>query len=164
MELKPAATPEKKKSEAELKLEQNLQGLLEPGETLLGATAASQQKGMFSGGVVQLAVTDRRLIVQPLDRRGRDVKGNAISITQSEIAKAKISRAGGAWDDPSAVLMSQVAIQVKIKATGGEKYRFSMMDGQGNGLLGGLSGGPSQQTAVQALRAFLGDSDSASEI
>ncbi|MBK5232437.1 MAG: hypothetical protein JJE13_05605 [Thermoleophilia bacterium] len=57
--------------------------------------------------------------------------------------------------------MSQVAIQVKIKTTGGDKYKFSMMDGQGSGLFGGLSGGASQQSAVQALRAFLGESGAA---
>lgn len=163
MELKPKQESTKR-SKFEEQLAAHLESLLEPGETVLGATAASQQKGMFSGGVVNLAVTDRRLIVQPLDRRGRNLKGDAVSITRAELAKAKISRAGGAWDDPSAVVMSQVAIQVKIKTTGGEKYKFSLMNGEGGGLLGGLSGGPSQQNAVQALRAFLGDGDAASEI
>ena len=162
MELKPASTPKKEKSEAALKLEQHMQGLLEPGETLLGVTAASHQKSVFSGGVVNIAVTDRRLIIQPLDRRGKDVKGDPVFLTRDQIAKAKFSRNGGS--DPSGILMSQVAIQVKIKTTGGDKYKFSMMDGQGNGLLGGLSGGPSQATAVQALRVFLGEPDAATEI
>ncbi|MBK8295390.1 MAG: hypothetical protein IPK93_11745 [Solirubrobacterales bacterium] len=162
MELKPASTPKKERSEAAIKLEQSMRDLLEPGETLLGVTAASHQKSMFSGGVVNLAVTDRRLIIQPLDRRGRNVKGDAVSITQPEIDKASIGRSGGT--DPSGILVSQVAIQVKIKTTGGEKYKFSMMDGQGNGLLGKLSGGESQLSTVQALRAFLGDTDAAAEI
>ncbi len=162
MELKPASTPKKEKSEAAIKLEMHMESLLEPGEALLGVTAASQQKSMFSGGVVNLAVTDRRLIIQPLDRRGRTVKGDAVSITRPEIDKAKIGRSGGA--DPSGIIVGQVAIQVKIKTTGGEKYKFTMMDGQGNGLLGGLSGGASQLSTVQALRAFLGESGVAAEI
>ena len=163
MELKPAGTPEKEKSAAALKLEQHMEDLLEPGETLLGVTAASHQKSIFSGGVVNLAVTDRRLIVQPLDRRGRSTKGDAVSITREQVDKAKVSRSGGG-SDPSGILMSQVAIQVKIKTTNGEKYRFSMMDGEGRGLLGGLSGGATQQSAVQALRVFLGDTDAAAEV
>lgn len=162
MELKPAGTPEDEKSEAALKLEQHMQGQLEPGERLLGVTTASWQKSVFTGGVVNLAVTDRRLIVQPLDRRGRSTEGDPVSITRAEIEKAKISRAGGS--DPSGVMVSQVAIQVKIKTTNGEKYRFSMMDGEGKGLLGRLGGGATQQSAVQALRVFLGEEDAAAEI
>lgn len=155
MELKPKTTTAEK-SDLEEKLDGHVATLLEPGEKLIGLTAASQQKGMFSGGVVALVVTDRRLIVQPLDRRGREIKGEATSITQPELDKVKISRAGGAFDDPGAVVMSQVAISVKLKTTSGEKFRFSLMDGQGSGLFGGLSGGATQQSAVQALRTFLG--------
>lgn len=162
MELKPASTPKNEKSETELKLDRNMQSLIEPDEVLLGVTAASHQKSVFSAGVVYLGVTDRRLIIQPLDRRGRNVKGEATSIRPAEVVKAKIGRAGGAG--PSGIVMGQVAIQVKIRTTGGEKYKFSMMDGQASGLLGGLSGGASHQTAVQALRSFLGESDDAAEI
>ena len=42
----------------------HLESLLEPGEELLGICAASQQKGLFKGGVVALGVGDRRLIVR----------------------------------------------------------------------------------------------------
>lgn len=115
---------------------------------------------MFSGGVVALAVTDRRLIVQPLDRRGREIKGEAVSITRPELAKVRISRAGGAFDDPSVVVMSRIAMTVKLKTTGGDKFRFSLMDG-GGGLLGDLSGGAAQQNAVRALGSFLGEGDAA---
>ena len=164
MELKPAATGKepKERSGFEIELEQRVQGLLEPDEKLLGATVASQQKGLFSGGVATLVVTDRRLIVQPMDRRGRTVKGEPTSITQSELTKVKVRRAG-AGDSASSLIMSGVAITVKIKTTGGEKFQFSLMDGGGSAILGKLGGGPLQQQAVQALRVFLGE-DGASVI
>jgi len=145
MELKPS-TSSGRTSEFEQKLESHIEGLLTPGEKLLGVTAASQQKGIFSGGVVTLAVTDRRLIIQPLDRKGREVKGEASSLTRDEISKVKLRRAGGAWDSPTDVIMSHVAITVKLKTAGGEKFQFSLMDG----------------SSAEPLRVFLGESEGAS--
>ncbi len=49
----------------------HLASLLEAGEELTGVCAASEQQGMFKGRGVVLAVTDRRLLVVGLDRRGR---------------------------------------------------------------------------------------------
>jgi hypothetical protein len=57
------------------KVRPHLEQLLEPGETLEDFCAATQQSA-FRGGMVALAVTDRRLVVQPLDRRATP-KGEA---------------------------------------------------------------------------------------
>lgn len=156
MELKPKAT-ESKKKDYERKLEAHFGGLLEPGESLRGFCSASQQKGLFSGGVVSLATTDRRLIVQTLDRKGRVKTGEVISIAPEEIASASTGGAGGAWDDPAAVLMDRAATRLKIKTTGGEKLKFMLMDG--TGVLGGLGGGEMQRQGVDALMEFLGKSE-----
>ena len=51
------------------KHEPRLQGLLDRGEQLRGICAATQQS-TFKGRAVAIGVTDRRLLLQPLDRRG----------------------------------------------------------------------------------------------
>jgi len=157
MELKPKAT-ESKASQYEAELEAHLSTLLEPGETLRGFCSASQQKNMFSGGVVTLATTDRRLIIQTLDRKGKVKTGEFVSLDPSQVKSVKIGGAGGAWDDPSAVIMNRSAIQLKIKTTGGQKYKFTLMDG--TGIFGSFGGGDMQRNGVGALREFLGEADS----
>ncbi len=55
--------------------------MLEPGETLRGVAAATQQK-MFSRQLFALGVTDRRLILQPVGRH-IEAKGDPIFVTPS---------------------------------------------------------------------------------
>jgi hypothetical protein len=55
----------------------HLTARLEAGEELRGLCVASQQKSMFKGGAVVLGVTDRRLLVQPLTKRGEPGGGEA---------------------------------------------------------------------------------------
>ncbi len=160
MELKPKAT-ESKPSKFEGMIDERLGELLEAGETVRGVAAASQQKGIFSGGVVALAVTDRRLIIQPLDRRGKGPKGEATSIAREEVASAKLGRPGGSWESPSSIIVGQVSIQVKLKTKSGDKFRFMLMDG--SGLFGAMGGGESQAAGADALRVFL-DRDRAADI
>jgi len=151
VELKPKSTGSKP-SKLESILVDRLGELLEAGEGIRGLAAASQQKGIFSGGVVALVVTDRRLIVQPLDRRGKGPKGAATSITREQVASVKLGRPGGGWDSPSSVIVGQSSIQIKLKTTGGEKFRFMLMDG--SGPFGALGGGADQAAGAQALLAF----------
>ncbi len=152
MELKPKSIGSKP-SKLESILGDRLGELLEAGESVRGLAAASQQKGIFSGGVVALVVTDRRLIVQPLDRRGRGPKGGATSITREHVASAKFGRPGGGWDSPSSVIVGRSSVQVKLKTTGGEKFRFMLMAGSGPFAV--LGGGADQAAGAQALLAFL---------
>lgn len=157
MELKPATT-EKKKYEFRERLDAQLAELLEPDESLLGVCATSQQKGMFSGGVAALVVTDRRLIVQELDRRGRVKAGEYTSITEPEIESVKAGGVVGAWDSPSSMLMDSSTVKLKLKLTSGKKFKFTFMDG--SGPLGMLGGGESQRNGSAAVLAFLGRSES----
>jgi hypothetical protein len=86
-----------------------LEGQLGSGEELRGLCIASQQKGMFKGGAVAIGVTDRRLVLQPLDRRGA-ADGTPRSISPSEIASAKAGPAGGGWIDVDAAILDHAAV------------------------------------------------------
>jgi hypothetical protein len=138
------------------KLRPHLEGQLEAGERLDGICAASQQKGLFRGGAVALGVTDRRLIVQPLSRRG-DPEGEALSITPSELASAKAEGAGGGWPEIGAALMDHHAVKLTLETTAGEKLKLMMMHAEGSGLMASLGGGEAQRRGVEALgRWFVG--------
>lgn len=157
MELKPKKVAESKRTRYEEKLSAHLDSLLEPGETLLASSAASWQKSMFSQGVVCLATTDRRLIIQTLDRKGNIKDGQVVSLTPDDIESSKVGGAGGAWDDPSAVIMASSTIKLKIKTTSGQKYKFMLL--HGGGIMGAMGGGASQKNGVESLLAFLGKSE-----
>ena len=132
------------------KLRPHLEGLLEPGETLEGVCACSQQKGLFSGGAVALGITPRRLLVQSLTRRG-DPEGEAQSIRPADIADAKADGAGGGWAEIGPAILDETAVKVTLKLTDGEKLRLMMMR---DGGPMGLGGGESQRQGVQALAAW----------
>lgn len=126
-----------------------LEEALEPGEELGGICAASQQKGLFKGGAVALGVTDRRLIIQPLNRRGKP-DGEADSLTPAHVASARADGAGGGWYNVTAGIMDEAAVELQIKTTSGEKLKLMMMRGEG-AVLGNLGGGESQRRGLEAL-------------
>lgn len=119
------------------------------GEELRGLCVASQQSGMFKGGAVVIGVTDRALLVQPLNRRG-DPDGAAQSIPSEQVASAKAGPAGGEWFNVDAVVLDHAAARLEIKTTGGEKLKLMLMRGEGK-LLGKLGGGETQREGVEAL-------------
>jgi hypothetical protein len=102
--------------------------LLEPGEQLRDVCAASQQKGMFSGGAVAIGITDRRLLIQPLSRRGTP-DGEPLSIAPEQIAGVKAGGAGGGWLSPGNIVLDLTANRLEIKMTGGEKLKLMLMRG-----------------------------------
>jgi hypothetical protein len=126
-----------------------LEAQLEAGEELRGICVASQQKGLFKGGSVAIGVTDRRLVVQSLDRRGNP-DGVPLSIAPDEVADAKAGPAGGEWFNVTSGIMDHAAVRLEIRTTGGEKLKLMMMRGEGK-VLGKLGGGEAQQRGVQAL-------------
>jgi hypothetical protein len=124
---------------------------LQPGEILQGLIAATHQK-TFSGSLYAIAVTDRRLLLQPLDRRAQ-TKGDSRSIAPGELVSADIDGAGsGWWTAPSAIL-DMSAIALTVRTVDGEKVKLMMMNGAG--LLGGLGGGQGQRDGVLALADWL---------
>ena len=122
---------------------------LEPGEELQGICVASQQKSMFKGGAVAIGVTDRRLTVQPLDRRG-DPDGPAQSIIPNQVVSAKAGGAGGGWWSVTTGILDHAAIRLEIKTTEGGKLKLMLMRGEGK-LLGRLGGGEAQRQGLDAL-------------
>jgi hypothetical protein len=126
-----------------------LETRLESGEELRGICVASQQKGLFKGGAVAIGVTDRRLLVQSLDRRGNP-DGAPLAIAPDEITSAKAGPAGGEWYNASAAILDNAAVRLEMRTTDGEKLKLMLMRGEG-AVLGKLGGGEAQRRGVQAL-------------
>jgi hypothetical protein len=139
-------------ADLDTKYRPGLESQLESGEELRGLCIASQQTGMFKGGAVAIGVTDRRVLVQPLDRRG-DPDGRVQSIAPEQIASAKAGPAGGEWFNVDAVVLDHAAVRLEIRTTNGEKLKLMLMRGKGR-VFGGLGGGESHRQGLEALAAW----------
>jgi hypothetical protein len=129
-----------------------IESTLDSGEPLLGICAATQQS-TFKGRLVALAITDRRLILQPLSRKlERD--GPVASILPEEISSAEAEGTSGGWWTPTSGITDKTALTLKLKTTDGEKRKLMMMRGDGPGPLGKLAGGEGQRQGVEALAAW----------
>lgn len=104
---------------------------------------------MFKGGAVVIGVTDRRLMVHPLDRRG-DPDGSAESIAPDQVVSAKAGGAGGGWWSVTTGILDHAAIRLEIKTTEGGKLKLMLLRGEGK-LLGKLGGGEAQRQGLDAL-------------
>jgi hypothetical protein len=102
-----------------------IEAMLEPGEQLQVLRPATQQS-TFKGRMVALVLTDRRLIVQPLDRSS-EPDGEPISLPPERIASADAGGAGGGWPQLSAAVMDQLAVTLKLRTTDGEKLKLMLM-------------------------------------
>jgi hypothetical protein len=132
-------------------LRPHLEGVLESGEALEGVCAAVQQSA-FKGRSLAIGVTDRRLLLAPLDRRGRP-SGEVISILPEEIASAKAEGAGGGWASVGPAILDSAAVTLQLRTTGGDKYKLSLM--RGTGILGKPGGGEGQREGLEALGRWL---------
>ncbi len=128
-----------------------LDGALEGGEEMRGAVVATWSK-TFSGGVYGVGVTDRRLLLQALDRRGNP-KGEVHPVVATEVTKAGIDGAGSGWMTAPSAILDATAITLKLRTTDGEKIKLTMMHAQG--ALRGLSGGDGQAEGVVALAEWV---------
>src|SRR5919109_3834103 len=108
------------------KYRRQLESQLDSGEELGGICIASQQKGLLKGGAVVIGTTDRRLLIQPLDRRG-EPDGPSRSIAPEQIALAKAGPAGGEWFNVDAVVLDHAAVRLQIHTTDGEKLKLMLM-------------------------------------
>ena len=136
-----------------------LESQLQSGEELRGVCVASQQKGLFKGGSVAIGVTNQRLLVQSLDRRGRP-DGEPLSLTPEQIADAKAGPAGGGWVNVDAAILDHAAVRLQIKTTDGEKLKLMLMRGEG-AMLGKLGGGEPQRLGLEALAEWFRGIDAA---
>ena len=115
----------------------------------MGSASAPAKKGMFAGGAAVIGTTDRRLLVQSLDRRG-NADGIAQSIAPADIASAKAGPAGGGWINVDTAILDHAAVRIQIQTNDGEKLKLMLMRGEGK-LLGGLGGGEAQRQGLEAL-------------
>ena len=130
----------------------HVESVLEPGEELRGFVAATR-RSTFSGRLVALAATDRRLIIIPLNRR-IEPDGEPLSIAPGEAADAKAGGGGGWGTEPAAAIMDRAAADLKIRTTGGEKLKLGMMRGEGPGPLAELGGGEDQRQGMEAVAGW----------
>jgi hypothetical protein len=126
-----------------------LESRLEPGETLRGIAAATHQK-TFSGSLYAIGVTDRRLLLQPLDRR-IEPKGDLTSVTRDSLESVELDGAGGGWLTAPTAVLDAAALTLKLRTTSGERFKLMLMRG-------GTFGGESQKDGVLALAQWLGSS------
>ena len=113
---------------------------------------ACSQAGFFSGRVVALGVTDRRLLVVGLDRRGRPSDDSPTALRPQDIADASAGDAGGGWMNVAPDIMGSAAAELKLRTVDGEKLKLTMM--RGTGAFGRLGGGESQRRGIEALSAW----------
>ena len=156
MELKPKASDKQekeRKNDFERIHGDRLRSFLEPGESLVGVAAVNWQGSMFKQTVSALGVTGERLIIQPLDRKGKAATEDPVFIRKEEITKGNYGGGGGMGSSPTSLIMDSASIEVKLKTTGGEKYKLMLMTGEG--VFGGMAGGPAQRNGAEALVNFL---------
>jgi hypothetical protein len=132
------------------KLRAAVEPLLEPGEELRGVCVATQQS-MFKGRQVAIGVSERRLLIQGMNRKF-EPDGEPILLPPEGIADASVDGAGGGWMEVGAAILDQAAITLKLRTSEGEKLKLTMM--RGSGPLGGLGGGETQRQGVEALGAW----------
>jgi hypothetical protein len=113
-------------ADVDSKYRPHFESLLESGEELRGICVCSQQKGMFKGGAVAIGATDRRLLVQPVNRRG-DPDGAVDPIPPERIASVKAGGAGGGWWTVSTAILDHAAVKLEIETTDGEKLKLMVM-------------------------------------
>lgn len=126
--------------------------VLEPGEELRGVCAATEVK-IFSGNVRAVVVTDRRIALQPVDRRWF-AKGEARSLAPHDVAEVKVSGLADDWYNSAISLANDKGFTIRIRTNDGDKIKLMTMAAAGK-LLGPLSGGEYQREGAEALLLWL---------
>jgi hypothetical protein len=126
----------------------HLETQLGPGEGLRGIAAATFQK-TFSGLLYAVGVTDRRLLLQPLDRHVQP-KGDLVSVSPGTLESFELDGAGSGWMTAPAAVLDATALTLKLRTSDGERFKLMMMRGGSFPF-----GGESQQEGVLALAEWL---------
>ena len=118
---------------------------------------AATRQSAFRGQLLAVGVTDRRLILQALDRQ-IEPKDPPLVLEPADIAAAKAQGAGGGWWTPTSEIMDRVASRIDLRTADGQKLKLMMMSGEGPGPLAGLGGGEEQRVGVEQLCGWLAES------
>ena len=122
---------------------------LEPGETLRGVVASTYQK-TFSGWIVAIGVTERRLILLGLDRKWQP-KGPPQTVSDpGALSTAELDGAGDGWWTTAAAIADWHSLILRVRTDDGEKTKLTMTRG---GMK--LMGGAEQEQGVAALAELL---------
>jgi hypothetical protein len=122
---------------------------LEPGEMLRGVAASTHQK-TFSGWMVAVGTTDRRLLLLGLDRKFQPKGPVQVVSDRAAMADASLDGAGNGWWTMPAAIADVHSLILRIRTDDGERMKLTMTRG-GMKLLGGES----QRAGVIALAEFL---------
>jgi len=126
-----------------------LEAHLEPGETLRGVAASTYQK-TFSGWMVAIGVTERRLVLLGLDRKWQPKGPPQIVSDPQALATAELDGAGDGWWTQAAAVADLHSLILRVRTDDGEKTKLTMTKG-GMKLLGGST----QEQGVIALAELL---------
>jgi hypothetical protein len=118
---------------------------LPAGEELRGLCMATESK-TFSGRSIVLGVTDTRVLLLALNRRGEPAEAPR-SLDIAEASAGGLSRGSL---DPAAWLIDAAGVKLTLCTTDGERLKLQLLNG-GAGSLGRLGGGEDQATGMQAL-------------
>jgi hypothetical protein len=129
-----------------------LQPLIAVGETLNGVAAGVHQK-TFGGSMYAIGATDRRLILQPVDRKVQ-AKGDPLFVTAETIQSVKLEGAGDGWMTAPMAVLDAGSLKLDLRTRDGQHLKLMMMKG-GTGLMGALGGGEGQSEGVVALVEWL---------
>ena len=113
---------------------------------------------MFKGGAVVLGITGRRLLVQPLSRKGDPDGELLLDHSPTKSSRRRQAPPARGWVTVDAAILDHSAVRLEIRTTGGEKLKLMLMRGeQGPRRLGG---GESQRQGLDSLAEWLRAIDS----
>lgn len=136
-----------RRAEAERLLTEQLQPLLRPGEVLVGAVHANEQK-TFSTRLYALGVTPERLILLPVNRKLQPSGDPVRSITRADVRGCSVWGWGGSVSDFLSISSDQ---QIRIETPEG-KLKLMVLGGN---LLENALAGEGQLRGLDALVEFL---------
>ena len=133
-----------------------MQSLLVPGEVMHGVIVANQQK-TFSATLYLVATTDRRIIMQPVDRKWQP-NGQPFSFGMNDITNTSVW--GWAHDAASkgekiATFLTSSGDRIKFEA-GGEKWKLMTLGGN---MLENALATDDQENGLDAFLNFLAAAD-----
>lgn len=136
-------------------LRARVEPLLEAGEELLGTCLATEQT-LFSGHPTAVGVTQRRLLLQPLDRKF-EPRGEPLLLRHEDVVAADAGGESVLSSGLSEALVDAATTTLKLRTTSGRKVKLMMM--RGGSLLGRLGGGEEQQAGIRALADWFARAD-----
>ena len=133
-----------------------MQGLLGPGEVLQGVIVANQQK-TFAATIYLVGTTDRRIIMQPVDRKWQP-SAAPLRFGPGDISETSV----WGWDHDAAsrgekvkAFLATSGDRIKFQA-GGEKWKLMTLGGN---MLENALADDSQLSGLDAFIRFLAAAD-----